>query len=462
MEKFTDPVWHPLTPQKETIAPRKIVRADKEFLFTDKGETIIDAISSWWVMIHGHNHPKIMESIRKQTEKLDHVMLAGFTHDSAIELAEKLIEFSNRKSETKKITESNEQIGKKERLFSNANNEFRKVFFSDNGSNAVEIAIKIATQYYSNKGLSSKQLFIGFSKSYHGDSIGAMGASGENLFNNPYKHLLFPKKEFPAPNCFNCPKGKVRETCKVECLEDLETFLEEKQTEVAGVILEPLVMGAFGMVFYDSKVLQKLERICKKNDVLLVLDEVFTGFGRLGENFAFQLAGITPDLVAIAKGLSGGALPIAATLVTEEVYSEFVSSDLKKSFFHAHTMTGNPIACSAAIASIELLEAQNTKAIVSNLETRYAQFSQKLKTEHGNLVTNPRQLGSIFAFEIQKDFGEDEYLNPIGKEFREFSLGRGVLLRPLGNTIYVAPPYTISETSLTKIFLVIEDFLKAH
>jgi len=421
-------VWIPLTIQTAEEPLLQITKAKDEFLYDNDGNTYIDGIASWWTSIYGHCHPKIIEAITQQALQLDHVMLAGFIHEPAESLAKKLIGL--------------------------ASGDFCKVFYSDNGSNAIEIALKMAVQYFQNRSSSkevSKSKFITFSASYHGDSIGAMNVSGVTYFNRIFSKLRFPTKEFDAPNCHQCKWKQKPETCQVECLGDLEKELATRSEEYAGIVIEPLVFGASGMIFYDEKVLKKLRALASDHDVLLILDEIFTGMGRTGEYFAFQKAGIVPDLVALAKGLTGGALPLAATLVSSKIYESFLSSDPYSSFFHAHTMTGNPIACSAGVASVDILVSDGLSR-VRQLEKGLMERLDSLKEKFPDRILSPRVLGAICAFDLPEVLGEDEYLNPVGKKLRFELIKYGVILRPLGSTVYISPSYFIAEASLDQIF----------
>ncbi|TGL24726.1 adenosylmethionine--8-amino-7-oxononanoate transaminase [Leptospira bourretii] len=423
--------WVPLTIQEEGESLIDIVKAEGEFVTDSEGNQWIDAIASWWTMIFGHRHPKLVSALKTQIDELDHVMLAGHIHPAAEALSKSLLELTHF--------------------------DFHKVFYSDNGSNAIEIALKLTIQYYRNHpDLKPRSEFLVFSNSYHGDSIGAMNVSGKNYFNRIFSELRFPTKEFPAPNCMNCPWGKNVSSCATECLNDLE--LSIKQNEYAGIVIEPLVFGANGMLFYDKKVLIKLRQLATQTNTLLIFDEVFTGMGRLGEFFAYQVAGVKPDLLVMAKGLTGGMLPLGATLVSEFIYQQFLSKDPYHAFFHAHTMTGNPMACSVGYASVKLLQEDGkvlVKKLESSLEKRIEPFQKKL----GKRIQNVRVFGGIFAFEYKETIAEDEYLNPIGKKIREKMREFRVLLRPLGRTIYITPPYTISEKSLDHIFLAMEETL---
>ncbi|TGL57102.1 adenosylmethionine--8-amino-7-oxononanoate transaminase [Leptospira ognonensis] len=421
-------VWIPLTIQTSNDELLNVTRASGEYLFDEKGEAYVDGVASWWTSIHGHCHPKIISAITKQASQLDHMMLAGMIHAPAESLAKKILLL--------------------------AEGDFNKVYYSDNGSNAVEIALKIAVQFFKNNGNESeskKESFITFSASYHGDSIGAMNVSGLTYFNRIFSALRFPTKEFIAPNCKSCPFLKKPETCGVECLDSLEEELKENASQYAGVIIEPLVFGAGGMIFFETKVLIRLEFLCHSYNILLILDEVFTGMGRTGKAFAYQLANIKPDLVAMAKGLTGGSLPLAATLVSKRIYESFLSEDPYASFFHAHTMTGNPIACAAGIASIDLLISDGYDS-VSKLKLQLEDFIFRLAKQFPEKIKNPRVLGAIGAFEWEEPIADDEYLNPIGKRLKQELLKHKVLLRPLGSTVYITPPYNIGARALEQIY----------
>ncbi|MCW7461784.1 adenosylmethionine--8-amino-7-oxononanoate transaminase [Leptospira limi] len=427
----TTNTWVPLTIQEESEPLLNIVSAENEFVTDEDGNVWIDAISSWWTMIYGHRHPQLISALQKQLQSLDHVMLAGNIHESAEKLSKALLELTNF--------------------------DFKKVFYSDNGSNAIEIALKLSIQYYQNHpDFKPRSEFIVFSNSYHGDSIGAMNVSGKNYFNRIFSELRFPTKEFPAPNCMNCPWGKQPTNCETECLTDLE--LSIKQNDYAGIVIEPLVFGANGMLFYDKKVLTKLRELATSTNTLLIFDEVFTGMGKLGEPFAYQKAEVVPDLLILAKGLTGGMLPLAATLVSDFIYKQFLSKDPYKAFFHAHTMTGNALACSVGYTSVSMLQEFGLTR-VRELEKKLNQYAISFQKKMGTSVENVRVKGGIFAFEWKEPVAHDEYLNPIGKQIKNALRKFHILLRPLGRTIYITPPYTISDPSLEKIFLALETTL---
>ena len=425
-------IWPPYSILKNTHKPFYVESANKEFLYDRNNKEYIDAVSSWWISIHGHNHPKIIESVKETLSRLDHIILAGQTHKTAIELAEKLISITSP--------------------------AFHSVFYSDNGSCAVDIAIKIAYQYFQNLGLNNKKEILHFSSSYHGDTIGAMSVSGKSSFNSKFEKLGFYSPEFISPNCNDCPMKKDPYTCQTECIQTIENYAYHNSEKICAIIIEPIVQAALGMKFYKKEVLQKLEAICMKNNILLILDEVFTGFGRLGKLFAYQYADIKPDIITLAKGLSGGVLPLAATLVNEKVYVGFDSADADQAFYHGHTMTGNPSATAAAIASIELFESENRIEDIQRIEKYFEEKLIYFQAHFAEKIFNPRTKGTIFAFEIGNE--KNQYLDIIAKALKEFAFQNQVLLRPLGNTIYITPPYIISKSSLDQIFSTIENYLQ--
>jgi adenosylmethionine---8-amino-7-oxononanoate aminotransferase len=425
-------IWHPYSILKNNNKPFYVESANKEFLYDGNHTEYIDAVSSWWISIHGHNHPKIIENVKETLSRLDHIILAGQTHKTAIELAEKLISITSP--------------------------TFHSVFYSDNGSCAVDIAIKMAYQYFQNLGLNDKKEILHFSSSYHGDTIGAMSVSGKSSFNSKFADLGFYSPEFLSPNCYDCPLKKNPDSCKIECIQSIEQYAYTNSEKICAIIIEPVVQAALGMKFYKKEVLQKLEKICRTNNILLILDEVFTGFGRLGKLFAYQYAEVKPDIITLAKGLSGGVLPLAATLVNLKIFEGFNSADADQAFYHGHTMTGNPSACSAALASIDLFESENRIEDIQILENYFKDKLTYFQTYFSEKIFNPRTIGAIFAFEIGNE--KNHYLNTSAKKLQEFSFENKILLRPLGNTIYITPPYIIGKTSLDKIFSTLENYLQ--
>jgi adenosylmethionine-8-amino-7-oxononanoate aminotransferase len=319
-------VWHPFTQEALDPPPLRIVKAEGVYLHTGDGRRFIDAISSWWVNIHGHAHPAIVSAIAEQAAKVDHVLLAGFTHDAVEELRRGL----------RKILPGNLEY----------------IFFSDDGSTAVEVALKMAVQYWQNVGQPKKRSIAALDHAYHGDTVGAMSVGADSGFNEPFRNLLFPVHRVHSAYCYRCPVGKQRATCEIDCVDQLKKLLAEKHTEIAAVIVEPLLQGAGGMIVHPVEFLRRVSELCREYDVLLIADEVLTGFGRCGKMFACELAEIAPDVMCLSKGLTGGVLPMGATICTARVHDAFVSPDIARTFYHGHSYTGNPIAAAAAIASL--------------------------------------------------------------------------------------------------------------
>jgi len=420
-------IWHPFTPQAGEAEPLRIARAQAEYLHDAEGREYIDAISSWWTVIHGHNHPGIVAAVKAQLDKLDHVLLAGFTHDPAEQLAAKLLQLTA--------------------------GDFGRVFYSDNGSTAVEIMLKLAVQFWANQGKSAKNRFITFDASYHGDTVGAMSAGGDAVFNRIFSSLMFETQEFSYPTTVANAES---------ILAEVDGYLGEQGDRVAGIILEPLIAAAGGMVFQDADVLRRLAELARKHRTLLLLDEVFTGMGRTGHMFAYQKAGIKPDLIALAKGLTGGMLPLAVTLVSEAVHAAFISEDPAKTFYHGHSMTGNPPGCAAALASLRLLEEDNRLQQAQELEKKMAKQWQALADSFREKIQHVRSLGAVSAANLVVKSGKPGYVFPAAKAIRAQALAEGVVLRPLGNVIYVTPPYNISDAALEKVFQVMEKILASY
>lgn len=413
-------IWHPFTPQLGGETPLKIVRAEREYLYDANGRDYVDAISSWWTMIHGHNHPAIIGAIKAQLDKLDHVLLAGFTHEPAEQLAAKLIETTG--------------------------GIFSHVLYSDNGSTAVEIMLKLAVQYWRNTGEPEKQVFIKFDANYHGDTVGAMSLGGDSVFTRAFAALLFETRSFSYPT-----EGNQAEFV----LSELEIYLQQHADCVAAIVLEPLIAAAGGMVFQSTATLQRIGELAAEYNVLLLFDEVFTGMGRTGEMFALQFADVKPDMVAVAKGLTGGALPLAVTLVSEKIHSAFVSEEAAKTFYHGHTMSGNPPGCAAALASFNLFESENSLKQVSQLQARMEEAWRRLLQRFPGKLADARALGAVSAANLVSRGEEPGYVFSAAKQFRQICREQGVILRPLGNVIYVTPPYNISDSALDRVFLAI-------
>jgi adenosylmethionine-8-amino-7-oxononanoate aminotransferase len=411
-------VWHPFTQEALDPPPLRITKAEGVYLYTEDGRRLIDGISSWWVNLHGHCHPAIMAAIAEQSSKLDHVLLAGFTHDAVEELSFHLGKF---------LPESLEHI-----------------FFSDNGSTAVEVALKMALQYWENTGHTKKRSIVALEHAYHGDTAGAMSVSADSSFTDPFRDLRFPVQRVHSAYCYRCPVGKTRATCDIDCLEKLARLLEEKREEIAAVIVEPLLQGAGGMIVHPIEFLQRTRKLCTEHNVLLIADEVLTGFGRCGAMFACDLAKVVPDLMCLSKGLTGGVLPMGATVCTAEIHDAFVSADRARTFYHGHSYTGNPLAAAAGIASMKIFECE---PVLERIQTIGAIQRERLAAIRNHpAVADVRSIGSVAAIELRAE--DAGYSSELRLKLYRFFLGRGVLLRPLGNIIYVLPPYAISEHDL--------------
>ena len=405
-------LWHPLTQHKLYPDHLPIVRAKGSLLYDEDGKTYIDGIASWYTCMYGHCNEVITNNIKQQIDELDQVVFSGFTHKPAIELSERLIA----------ILPNNQE----------------KIFFSDNGSTSVDVAIKMALQYYYNKGEKRSKL-IAFEDAFHGDTFGAMSVSGLSVYNGPFEDLLISVDRIAVPN-----KNNVEAVCA-----HFESLVATG--EIAAFIYEPLVQGAAAMKMYDRSFLERILEIAKKFKVLTIADEVMTGFGKTGKNFASDYMDIKPDIICMAKSLTAGVVPMAITSSTKEVYNSFYDNELKKGFFHGHTYSANPLACSAAIAGIDLLQSDLIQQNIKSITKRHLEFKE-LMDKHPK-VKSTRVLGVIFALDL--DVEMKRYGKLRDKLYR-FYMKNGVFLRPLGNTIYILPPFVISNTELDKIYSVIE------
>lgn len=410
------PVWHPFT-QHGLGDPIPVVeRGEGAALYTKDGRRIIDAISSWWVTSHGHNHPRIMAAIAEQAQRLDQVIFAGWTHEPAETLALGL---------TKIMPPSLEYV-----------------FFSDSGSTSVEVALKMALGYWHNRGDARHGILV-MQHSYHGDTIGAMSVGERGIYNRSYQPLLFDVGTIPFPHA--------------ECEQTTFDALEEacRSGEIAAFIVEPLVLGAGGMLMYGGDVLAEMRAICARHNVLFIADEVMTGWGRTGTLLACEQAGVVPDILCLAKGLTGGSMPLAVTMASAPIFDAHYSGDRAQMFFHSSSFTANPIACAAANANLAIWKDEPVLERIATLAKReaagFAHIAQRPK------ISNLRQTGSIIAFDI--DAGDAGYLSRIGPRLLASFREQNILLRPLGNTIYLMPPYCISQADLDAIFDAIENAL---
>lgn len=410
-------IWHPYTQMRTAGQPVSIVRGEGARLYDEEGNEYIDAIASWWVNTHGHAHPYIADRVADQLKKLEHVIFAGFTHEPAVVLAERLL----------KVLPSNQE----------------RIFYSDNGSTAVEVGIKMALQYWHNLGKKKEKLVV-LSNSYHGDTFGAMSVSVRDLFTEPFWDLLFDVVVVDAP-----VKGKENDS-----LEQLAEASE--QDDIAAFVFEPLLQGAGGMVMYKPEPLDEMIGLCRKRGIPTVADEVLTGFGRTGKFFASDYLENKPDIFCMSKGLTGGTMALGATSCTGKIFDGFLSDDRRKSFFHGHSYTGNPVACAAALASLDLFEMKETWDNIARIAERHRQFLSTISAHPR--VGNPRQTGTILAFDVTSG-KETGYLSDLRDRMNEYCIRNRVIVRPLGNVMYIIPPYCISDTELERVYSTLRSML---
>lgn len=409
VEKDCACIWHPFTQMHTARPPIPIIQAKGAYLFAEDGSRYLDAISSWWVNLHGHAHPYIVEKIKSQAELLEHVIFADFTHAPAVELASRLLP----------ILPGN----------------MSRVFYSDNGSTAVEIALKIALQYWHNRNI-YKSKIICFNNGYHGDTFGAMSVAGKNAFNKPFWKHLFNVESIDPPL-----KGQ-----EDQSLIQLQSILNKD--DVACFIFEPLVLGSSGMIIYPPDGLSRLIQCCRQHHILSIADEVMTGFGRTDTLFATEQVSEKPDIICLSKGLTGGFLPLGVTACTNDIYQAFLGDHLHQAFLHGHSYTANPLACSAALASLDLLLENNCYLQRERIARQHIEFCQQWKS-HPKLKRCESQ-GTILALEYKTE--SSSYFQPIRDRLYHYFLNKGILLRPLGNVLYILPPYCIKSEELKLIY----------
>jgi adenosylmethionine-8-amino-7-oxononanoate aminotransferase len=403
-------LWHPYTQMRTAPPPLGIVRGEGVYLYTEDGGRILDGISSWWVNIHGHSHPKLNEALAAQARALEHVVFAGFTHRPAVELAERLLTVLPQ--------------------------GLTRIFYSDNGSTAVEAALKMACQYWRNTGHPERTRFITLKNAYHGDTAAAMSASEDSIFTRPFTPMLFP-------------------VTRIDSLESLEAQLT---ANTAAVLLEPMLQGAGGMIVWPAEFLAGVRRLCDRFGILLIADEVLTGFGRTGRMFACEHARVTPDIMCLSKALTAGYLPLGVTAATERIYEAFLSEDRAKTFYHGHSYTANPLACAVAVASLDLFQDGGVLQRVHNLESILRARLEPLRSLP--CVADVRVIGAVGVVELIPQ-SQGGYLDNLGPRLAAAFLARGLLLRPLGNVLYFMPPYVITgeeaHWALDQIAAVISD-----
>ncbi|UAY53305.1 adenosylmethionine--8-amino-7-oxononanoate transaminase [Ferruginibacter albus] len=406
-----DHIWHPFTQMKTAAAPIHITKAKGCILYDANGNEYIDAVSSWWVNIHGHSNEIIANAIAEQAKLLEHVIFAGFTHSPAIKLSEQLIGILP--------------------------NYFSKIFFSDDGSTSVEVAIKMALQYWHNQGHQHKTKIIAFENAYHGDTFGAMSAGDKSTFNAAFEKLLFEVAHIPTPNANNIHLLKKQ-------IDELA-----KEDTVAAFIFEPLVQGSGGMLMHEAKYLDELITYCHQKNIICIADEVMTGFGRTGKNFAIEYLTNQPDIICLSKGITGGFLPLGVTVASQKIFDAFYADEKEKTFYHGHSYTANPLACAAANASLELLLNNKCQQQIKFIEEKHKAFANSIRTNEA--VKDVRQQGTIIAIEF-KTKEDTSYFSSVRNKLYQFYLSKGVLLRPLGNIVYILPPYCITEEELNKVY----------
>lgn len=417
-EKDSQYLWHPYTQHKTSQTPIAITRGEGALLWDENNKEYIDAIASWWVNPFGHSNKNIADAIYKQLTTLEHVLFGGFTHEPAIQVAEKLME----------ILPKNQQ----------------KIFFSDNGSTAVEVAIKVALQYFFNKN-EKRTTIIAFENAFHGDTFAAMAASGISFYTQAFQGMFIDVVRIPVP-----VKGQEQVSFKA-----LKTVIESHNC--AGFIFEPLVQGAAGMVMYEPEALATLIEICKENKVLTIADEVMTGFGKTGKTFAMDYVSEEPDMICLSKALTGGTIPMAITTFTQDVFDAFYDDDINKALFHGHTFTANPTGCAAALASIDLLQTAEMQNNIQRINASHLSFRKKIEN-HPKVIT-ARTLGVIFAVEIKSDT-EESYYGSMRTKLYNFFIEKGVVLRPVGNIVYILPPYIMTDEQLQKVYATIEEAIE--
>lgn len=409
-------VWHPYTPMKLWPDAIAITRGSGAWLIDEKGNRYLDAISSWWVNLHGHSHPYIAKRVAAQMTVLEHCIFAGFTHEPAVQLAERLLQVLP--------------------------GDMEKIFYSDNGSTAVEVAIKMALQYWSNKG-TPKRRIVALENAYHGDTFGAMAVSARSTFTDAFTDFLFDVTFVPFPSA-----GREQES--IAALEDILST-----GNVAGFIVEPLVQGSAGMLMYSADVLEQFFATCRKHNTIIIADEVMTGFGRTNKLFACENVTTKPDIICLSKGLTGGFLPMGVTATTQNIFDAFYDDDKSKMLYHGHSYTANATTCAAALASLDLLLADECHQSRERIMRSHAEFAATISGHE--MIAEIRQTGTILAIEI--DTSEQSYHSSLRDRMYRFFLDKKILLRPLGNILYIFPPYCITDSELEMTYAAIRSFL---
>ena len=422
-----DYIWHPCSQMKdyETLPPIVIERGEGINLYDINGKCYKDVVSSWWCNLLGHCNPRITKSLQEQAGKLEHVIFANFSHKPAINLCSRLLNYLPK--------------------------GLCKFNFADNGSSSVEMALKMSFQYHYQTGNSKKKRFMALSDGYHGETIGALSVGALDLYAEIYKPILLDVKRIEAPNCYRCPYGKCRENCSCECFEKAKLAFEECGEETAALIIEPLLQGSAGMRMYPPLYIKKLRELCDEYNVHLIADEIATGFGRTGKMFAFDWAEVSPDIMCLSKGLTGGYMPMAIAVATKDIYDAFYDDYLKgKAFMHSHTYAGNPLACSCANAVLDIFEEDELLKALPERNKKFNNIIKEYFYEHLN-VGEVRSLGFVNAIELVKDKKSKQAFDSklrTGYQIYKKALEKGILLRPLGDVLYFNPPLIISDEDM--------------
>ncbi len=429
-------LWHPFTQMQEweLEAPLIIERGKGPYLIDTQGKKYLDGTSSIWVNLHGHRHPTLDHAIKHQLDKIAHSTFLGLSNPPAIQLARELIRIVPK--------------------------GLKRVFYSDNGSTAVEVALKMAVQYWQQRQPEAgpKNTFLHLKLAYHGDTIGAISIGNIELFHGRFKPLLFPTLDAEPPYCYRCPLQLTYPSCRMACLDPIEQLLKTRHREIAGFVIEPLVQAAAGMIMSPPGYLKRIRELCTKYKVLLIADEVATGFGRTGKMFACQHEGVTPDLMAISKGLTGGYMPLAATLTTEDIYSAFLGKyEEFKTFFHGHSYTGNPLGCAVALANLDVFREEKT---LTGLRPKIALLKRLLKPLADlPLVGDIRQCGMMVSIELVRNKTTHEAIPlqaRIGHRVAMEARRRGLLLRPIGNVMVLMPPLSVTPRELQRMTKILQ------
>jgi adenosylmethionine-8-amino-7-oxononanoate aminotransferase len=422
-----DIIWHPFTQEKTAKLPVAIQKAKGAYVYDEDGNSYLDLISSWWVNLHGHGNTKIASSIYKQALELDHIIFAGFTHEPAVTLCEKIQTILPR--------------------------TLKRFFFSDNGSTSVEIALKMAYQFWFNQGQKERSLFLSFDGGFHGETFGSMSVGIKSGFHTQFSKLLFEVRNIPFPETWDDDKNVEKK--ENEAFAALDLLLEKEGRNFVAIILEPIVQGASGMRMCRPAFITKVIKRVREYNILVIFDEVMTGFGRTGRTFALEQTNVTPDFLCLSKGITGGVLPLALTITTEKIYNAFLSDDWHHAFAHGHSYTANPISCAAAITSLEILQSQFTQKSIQDINDSHIQGINYLKDVCSH-IKNTRITGTIAAFDVVTD-------KNLNQELKTEFLKQGLLLRPLNNTVYLLPSYITTKdelkTSYKKIASIINSII---